>query len=186
MSLLAARPARWLAALALLVASASCAGAPPQPPARVEAREGYALTFPAPVETRTGHEGPFSFRIDHARARGARFEAAWFGFPEALDAVQCAALSEKIDRALSGGEGTRVVSRKTTSVSGRDAEDLVVDRADGRRGYHRIFYPSPRSMLQVSAVGPSGGEWEREVEGFWASLVLDEGLSAPESMQAAR
>jgi hypothetical protein len=160
-----------LLALAML---AACAGAPPPAgPLHIDAPEGYALSFPAPVQTRIGREGPVLFRIDAARTPdGARFEAAWFGFPEPLEAAERAALRDRVERGLSTQGGVRVVSRSEAREGGRDALDMEIDRPDGKRGYHRVLYPSPQAMLQVSAVGPRGGEWEGALKPFLASLSL--------------
>lgn len=170
----------WLGAWLLF---AGCAGAPPAAPSlaapslaaphRIDAEEGYSLTFPAPVETRTGREGRFLFRIDAARTPdGARFEAAWFGFPQAFDAEDRAALLDRVERGLAAEPGTRPVSRARSRTNERDAIDLVLERPDGKRGYHRVLYPSPREMLQVSAVGPRRGGWEGALPSFWESLKL--------------
>jgi len=83
-----------------------------------------------------------------------------------------AVLLERIERGLAREDGTRVASRAVVKAAGREAIDLVIERADGRRGRHRLLYVSPDAMLQVSAVGPPGGEWERDVPRFWASLAL--------------
>lgn len=180
-------------AMRLLVAAmfllAGCAGVPAGAPARdaaatgagarVLAAEGYSLAFPAAVTTRSGRDGPSAFRIDAARTiDGARFEAAWFGFPEPLDAHDRATLLARVERGLGGGVGTRVASRALARASGREVVDLVIERADGQRGFHRVLYPSPGAMLQVSAVGPEGGAWERQVPAFFASLTLS-GAAAP-------
>ena len=171
------RPLSLLALCVAALASPACGGAPPSAPSRVDAAEGYKLSFPASVDTRKGRDGPAAFRIDFARSSdGARFEAAWFGFPEALDPVEQSILLGRIERGLEGG--TRVVSREESMFAGRAALDLVLDRDDGRRGFHRVLYPSPRSMIQVSAVGPRGGDWERAVPRFWSSLEMIEAAPA--------
>lgn len=161
----------------------------------MDAAEGYSLSFPGRVETRSGREGPFVFRIDSARTPdGARFEAAWFGFPEPLDAPGREALLRRVEKGLAGNPGTTLVSRAAPAPPAATAEsptcdtrqplscsegvDLVLDREDGKRGFHRVLYPSPHAMLQVSAVGPRDGEWEAEVPRFWASVTLP-GEAAP-------
>lgn len=169
------------ATLALaLGACAPAAVAPGGPPSTLTAPEGYTLLFPGPVDTRTGRDGRASFRIDFARTgEGARFEAAWFGFPEALSEDEQQALLARVEQGLTGlprepGDG-RLVSRGTSVVRGRASLDLVVDSPDGRRGVHHVLYPSAKAMLQVSATGPRGGVWEREEPAFWASLTLPSG-----------
>jgi len=179
------------AAALALGACAPAAVAPGGPPSTLSAPEGYTLLFPGPVDTRTGRDGRASFRIDLARtAEGARFEAAWFGFPEALSEDEQQALLARVEQGLTGlprepGDGRsvgapspsdgRLVSRGTSVVSGRASLDLVVDSPDGRRGVHHVLYPSAKAMLQVSATGPRGGVWEREEPAFWASLTLPSG-----------
>lgn len=161
----------YAAAAALLL---GCAGAPEKPPSPspVEASEGYTLLFPGPVDTRTGRDGRATFRIDASRTpEGARFEAAWFGFPAALGQDEQQALLSQVEQGLTGS-GARVVSRGVSTVLGRSSLDIVVDRPDGRRLVHHVLYPSAKAMLQVSASGPRGGEWEMEAPRFWASLSL--------------
>lgn len=149
----------------------ACVGDPPSGPSRVVAAEGYELSFPSSVGTRRGRDGPTAFRIDFARSPdGARFEAAWFGFPEALDPAEQAILLGRIERGLE--VGAEVVSRRESPFAGRAALDLVLDHRDGRRGFHRLLYLSSRAMIQVSAVGPRGGAWERAVPQFWSSLEM--------------
>lgn len=175
----------------------ACGAAPPAALQRLDAVEGYSLSFPGPVRTRSGREGPFVFRIDSARTpEGARFEAAWFGFPEPLDAPDRATLLRRVEKGLAADPGTTLVSRTVLSPppaagqspsgdaapsappaprhppSRAEGVDLVIDRADGQRGFHRVLYPSPHAMLQVSVVGPRGGEWERDVPRFWGSVTL--------------
>lgn len=181
---------RTLVAVALLVMG--CAAGPTAGPSQAEtaaaagasrvlAAEGYSLAFPAAVKTRSGHDGPSAFRIDAARTSdGARFEAAWFGFPEPLDEHDRAALLARVEHGLAGDVGTSVASRTLVSTGGREAIDLVIERADGQRGYHRVLYPSPSAMLQVSVVGPEGGAWERQVPAFLASLSLSEPVRTPD------
>lgn len=152
---------------------AGCASSAPQIPSHLDAAEGYSLSFPAPIETRAGRDGRATFRIDHAvTSDGARFEAAWFGFPEAIGADEQAALLSQVERAL-GGADSKVISREGGTFEGRESVDLVVEDRDGRRGFYRVLYPTSRSMLQVSAVGPRGGPWEREVSELWASLRFE-------------
>ncbi len=175
----------------------ACGAAPPAALQRLDAVEGYSLSFPGPVRTRSGREGPFVFRIDSTRTPdGARFEAAWFGFPEPLDAPERATLLRRVEKGLAGGPGTTLVSRTVLSPapgagqspsggavqspssiarqspSRAEGVDLVFDREDGQRGFHRVLYPSPHAMLQVSVVGPRDGEWERDVPRFWGSVTL--------------
>jgi hypothetical protein len=161
----------FLVAASLLVSG--CGSAPLALASRVDAAEGYALSFPGPVETLAGREGHVLFRIDSMRTRdGARFEAAWFGFPEPLEAADRAELLRRVESGLTGSPPSRVVSRSRPAVGEREAVDLVLDREDGRRGFHRVFYPGPDSMLQVSVVGPAGGAWESAVPRFWESITL--------------
>lgn len=158
--------------LSAMLLLAGCGAGPQLVPTRVDAAEGYSLLLPGPVESRSGRDGKAAFRIDFARtADGARFEVAWFGFPEPLGPPERAELLAQVERGLAGERGTQVVSRTAAKAGGREAIDLVLERADGKRGFHRILYLSAEAMLQVSAVGPPDGEWEREVPRFLASLV---------------
>lgn len=153
------------------VSGAALAGcAAPITPVRLEAPEGYAISFPAATEGAAGRDGPVRFRIDAMRTPDeARFEAAWFGFHQALDAPERQELLDRVERGLAAG-GAKVSRRAETPPGNKDRVDLVLDHPDGRRGYHRILYPTPKSMLQVSVVGPRGGDWEKLVAGFFASL----------------
>lgn len=169
--------ARSRAALVLLVSlgtSGAIACSPPPPreaPESVATSEGYTLSFPGRVVTRKGRDGRAAFRIDFARTpEGARFEAAWFGFPDALSEGERRALLGTVEKGISGSGDVK--TRGTSDVLGRESLDLVVDRSDGRRSVHHVLYPSPESMLQVSVSGPRGGDWEREEPRFWASLAL--------------
>jgi hypothetical protein len=156
--------------LAVCVLFAGCASS--LVPVRVEAPEGYAISFPGMAETVTGRDGPVDYRIDAMRTPDdARFEAAWFRFPQALDGAERGQLLQRIERGLVG-PGARVTSRVETPPGNKDRVDLILDHADGRRGYHRVIYTSPKTMLQVSAVGPKGGEWELVAERFLGSLHL--------------
>ncbi len=140
---------------------------------RVDAQEGYSASFPAKVTTRIGHDGPISFRIDSAKsAEGARFEAAWFGFPEPLGDEERKVLLAKVVRGLSSERGTLVVAKGPAKGSALEGLDLVFDRDDNRRGFHRVVYTSALSMLQISVVGPKGGAWEESVPEFWKSLTI--------------
>jgi hypothetical protein len=178
-----------LPVLVLCCLLSACGAASPAALERLEAVEGYSLSFPGPVRTRSGREGPFVFRIDSTRTPdGARFEAAWFGFPEPLDAPERATLLRRVEKGLAAGPGTTLVSRTVLSPAPAAAQspsssarqspsraegvDLVFDREDGQRGFHRVLYPSPHAMLQVSVVGPRDGEWERDVPRFWGSVTL--------------
>lgn len=130
------------------------------------------MSFPASVDTRKGRDGRATFRIDAARTKdGARFEAAWFGFPEAILPAEQQALLAQVEQGLTGS-GASIVSRGESVVLGRASLDLTVDRPDGRRVVHHILYPSSKAMLQVSVSGPRGGAWERDEPAFWSSLEL--------------
>ncbi|MEZ4296971.1 MAG: hypothetical protein R3B70_18545 [Polyangiaceae bacterium] len=161
---------RCVPVLLLLSFVMGCAAAIPRP-VRVDTAEGYTISFPGQPDSLAGKDGPVDFRIDAARTpEEARFEVAWFRFPQSLDAPERAELLLRVERGLFGG-GARVVSR-TQPPNDKDRVDLVLDLPLGRRGYYQILYPNPRSMLQVSAVGPEGGEWERAVKPFFRSLVV--------------
>lgn len=139
---------------------------------RVEAPEGYGISFPGPATTAVGRDGPVEYRIDAVRTQDdARFEAAWFRFPQDLDASERALLIQRIERGLMA-PGTRVTSRVELPKGNTDRVDLILDHADGRRGYHRVIYMSSRTMLQISAVGPRGGDWEDIVTRFMTSLDI--------------
>lgn len=171
-----------LSALAALAALTGCAAASPQPAcapeaastlSKLDAPEGYSLSFPGPVRSRSGRDGPVVFRIDSARTPDcARFEAAWFGFPEPLDSADRDTLRARVEAGLGGAPGTTVVSRLSPLPGVHEGVELVLDHPDGRRGFHRILYAGPLAMLQVSAVGLRGGEWERDVKRFWDSVSL--------------
>lgn len=139
---------------------------------RLEAPEGYAISFPARTETAAGQDGPVAFRIDAMRTQDeARFEAAWFGFHQPLDAPERLELLTRVERGIAG-DGAKVTHRTETPPGSSDRIDLVVEHPDGRRGFHRILYPTRKSMLQVSAVGPRGGDWEKLVPRFFDSLEV--------------
>lgn len=147
------------------------AGCGPSPTlVRVVAQEGYVLSFPASPETATGRDGPVRYRIDAIRAFDARFESAWFLF-SALDASERADLLMRVERGLMT-PGAHIESRVQARADNIDRVDLIIDHADGRRGYHRIYYPSATTMLQVSVVGPKGEDWEQYVTPFFDSLKL--------------
>lgn len=157
-------------ALAGALALSGCGG--PVGMIRLEAPEGYAISFPAGTETAAGQDGPVTFRIDAMRTLDeARFEAAWFGFHQPLDAPERLQLLTRVERGIAG-DGAKVTHRTETPPGTSDRVDLVVEHPDGRRGFHRILYPTRRSMLQVSAVGPRGGDWEKLVPRFFDSLEV--------------
>lgn len=175
---LAARRGALAAALAGSLLLAGCR--PAETPARVVAPEGYSLLFPGPAKTISGRDGPVRFRVDSTRAGGsARLEAAWFGFPQALEPDERQELLGVVERGLSAG-GAQIVKRLEVPPGNRDHVELVLDHPDGRRGYHHLLYPGSTSMLQVSAVGVRGGDWEDVAAAFFASLEVSGG-SPPEA-----
>lgn len=174
-----------LISAALSVLLAGCASTPV--PVRVVAPgEGYVISFPGRPESAIGRDGPVDYRIDAMRTlEGARFEMAWFRFPQMLDPEERLELMKRIELGLLS-PGARVASRVETPPGNKDRLDLIIDHADGRRGYHRILYPSGRAMIQVSAVGPKGGDWEQIVPGFLMSLELTKRGPYPELPVSAR
>lgn len=128
------------------------------------------MLFPSAPESTQGMDGPVEFRIDAMRTTdGARFETAWFRFPQGLNAEEREELMVRVEGGLKG-RSTKTVSRQRVAQGKDDRLDVVFDHEDGRRGYHRIFYLSARAMLQISVVGPKGGDWEQRVAAFFGSL----------------
>ena len=161
--------------LALSLMLAGCGSSPTA--VRVVAQEGYVLSFPASPETAIGRDGPVRYRIDAIRAFDARFESAWFRFTE-LDASERADLLTRVERGLMS-PGAHLESRVQARTDNIERVDLIIDHADGRRGYHRIYYPSATTMLQVSVVGPKGEGWEQFVSPFFGSLKLEGSFAEP-------
>ncbi|MBK8253954.1 MAG: hypothetical protein IPK82_14990 [Polyangiaceae bacterium] len=141
-------------------------------PVRVTAPEGYTVVFPDKADSLRGQDGPVTFRIDSARTPDkTRYEVAWFKFPAAINQAERTELLMRVERGLFNGP-TELVKR-TQPEGDKNTVDLILDFADGRRGYYHIFYTTDQTMLQVSAVGQRGGEWEGRVDPFFKSVEVN-------------